>query len=172
MALANISLRFKFPPLQSSSSSSSTFNTLISPRKPSSIVCSKPSSNDESKVANDGDAKPRKKLSEQSSWEVKDSEGKDYLYRLGAEADNVNIAVGARSGIIDDVFIGDFLGKDCKVFGFWFKYKDPVLDSDCGVNTSCMSVNLQLILCLITVRRRRGLLNIFKEIITLPHRSW
>nr|BAH56835.1 AT1G73110 [Arabidopsis thaliana] len=115
MALANISLRFKFPPLQSSSSSSSSFNaTLINTRKLSSIVCSKPSSNDGGKVANDdGGAKPRKKLSEQSSWEVKDSEGKDYLYRLGAESDNVNIAVGARSGMIDDVFIGDFLGKDC-----------------------------------------------------------
>jgi len=114
MALANISLRFKFPPLQSSSSSSFNTTTLISTRKVSSIVCSKPSSNDSGKVANDdGGAKPRKKLSEQSSWEVKDSEGKDYLYRLGAEADNVNIAVGARSGMIDDVFIGDFLGKDC-----------------------------------------------------------
>lgn len=110
MALANISLRFKFPPLQSSSSS--TFNTLISPRKPSSIACSKASSNDAGKETNDSGAKPRK-LSEQSSWEVKDSEGNDYLYRLGAEADNVNIAVGARAGMIDDVFIGDFLGKDC-----------------------------------------------------------
>ncbi|AEE35415.1 putative ATPase, AAA-type, core, P-loop containing nucleoside triphosphate hydrolase [Arabidopsis thaliana] len=117
MALANISLRFKFPPLQSSSSSSSSFNaTLINTRKLSSIVCSKPSSNDGGKVANDdGGAKPRKKLSEQSSWEVKDSEGKDYLYRLGAESDNVNIAVGARSGMIDDVFIGDFLGKDSDI---------------------------------------------------------
>ncbi|KAG7589944.1 P-loop containing nucleoside triphosphate hydrolase [Arabidopsis suecica] len=108
MALTNISLRFKFPPLKSSSSS--TFNTT---RKPSSVVCSKP---DGGKVANDdGGAKPRKKLSEQSSWEVKDSEGKDYLYRLGAESDNVNIAVGARSGMIDDVFIGDFLGKDSDI---------------------------------------------------------
>lgn len=116
MAIANISLRFKFPPLQSSSSS--TFNnTSISLRKPSTIVCSKPSSagDEVSNGANDGGvsaAKPRK-LSEQSSWEVKDSEGKDYLYRLGAESDNVNIAVGARAGMIDDVFIGDFLGKDC-----------------------------------------------------------
>lgn len=134
MALANISLRFKSPLLQFSSSS--TFNTLLSSRKPSSIVCSKPSSND-------GGAKPPRKLSEQSSWEVKDSEGKDYLYRLGAESDNVNIAVGARSGIIDDVFIGDFLGKDCYVslspfllsviyYLFFLKfglvYKDSILD--------------------------------------------
>lgn len=111
MALANISLRFKFPPLQSSSPSSTFNNTSISLRKPSSISCSK-GGDDGGKGAVDGGAKPRK-LSEQSSWEVKDSEGKDYLYRLGAESDNVNIAVGARAGMIDDVFIGDFLGKDC-----------------------------------------------------------
>ncbi|KAF2592843.1 hypothetical protein F2Q70_00045349 [Brassica cretica] len=109
MALANISLRFKFPPLQYSSSS--TFNPLLSLRKPSSIACSK-AGDDGRKGAVDGGEKPRK-LSEQSSWEVKDSEGKDYLYRLGAESENMNIAVGARAGMIDDVFIGDFLGKDC-----------------------------------------------------------
>lgn len=55
----------------------------------------------------------KKKLSEQSSWETKDSKGNDYLYRLGAEADNMNIAVGAKSGVIDDLFAGNFLGKDC-----------------------------------------------------------
>ncbi|CAN8235176.1 unnamed protein product [Cochlearia groenlandica] len=103
MALANISLRFKLPPPQQSSSS------LISLRKPTFISCSAVSND-----GVDGGAKP-KKLSEQSSWEVKDSEGKDYLYRLGAESDNVNIAVGARSGMIDDVFIGDFLGKDSDI---------------------------------------------------------
>lgn len=104
MALTNISLRFKFPPLQSS-----TFNHTC--RKPFSIACSK-AGDDGGKGAVDGGKKPRK-LSEQSSWEVKDSEGKDYLYRLGAESENMNIAVGARAGMIDDVFIGDFLGKDC-----------------------------------------------------------
>lgn len=55
----------------------------------------------------------KKKLSEQSSWEAKDSEGNDYLYRLGKESENMNIAVGARAGVIDDLFTGDFLGKDC-----------------------------------------------------------
>lgn len=55
----------------------------------------------------------KKRLSEQSSWEAKDSEGKDYLYRLGKEADNMNIAVGARAGVIDDLFTGQFLGRDC-----------------------------------------------------------
>ncbi|KAG6415729.1 hypothetical protein SASPL_123144 [Salvia splendens] len=44
-----------------------------------------------------------------------DSEAKDYLYRLGAEADNMNIAVGARAGIIDDLFTGNFLGKDSDI---------------------------------------------------------
>lgn len=53
------------------------------------------------------------KLSSQSSWEAKDEEGNDYLYVLGKESDNMNIAVGARAGIIDDLFTGNFLGKDC-----------------------------------------------------------
>lgn len=58
----------------------------------------------------------KKRLSEQSSWEAKDAKGNDYLYRLGAEADNINITVGARSGVIDDLFAGNFLGKDCNAF--------------------------------------------------------
>lgn len=56
---------------------------------------------------------PKKRISEQSSWDSKDADGKDYLYRLGQEADNMNIAVGARKGIVDDLFVGEFLGKDC-----------------------------------------------------------
>ncbi|MQM08850.1 hypothetical protein Taro_041709 [Colocasia esculenta] len=63
-------------------------------------------------------ASPGRKISDQSSWEAKDSEGKDYLYRLGQEADNVNIAVGARQGVIDDLFVGSFLGKDYIVFDY------------------------------------------------------
>lgn len=58
-------------------------------------------------------SKEQNKLSKQSSWEAEDAEGKDYLYRLGAEAENMNIAVGARAGVIDDLFTGNFLGKDC-----------------------------------------------------------
>ncbi|MED6135691.1 hypothetical protein PIB30_049029 [Stylosanthes scabra] len=83
----------------------------------------------------DGSEKEQKKmLSEQSSWETKDTEGRDYLYRLGKEADNMNIAVGqcalltpyspaifsartsilcliiAKRSLIDDV--GGFLGLD------------------------------------------------------------
>ncbi|XP_068647085.1 ribulose bisphosphate carboxylase/oxygenase activase, chloroplastic [Aristolochia californica] len=64
-----------------------------------------------------------KRISEQSSWESKDSEGKDYLYRLGAEADNMNIAVGAKQGVIDDLFVGNFLGKDAD---FVFDYRQKV----------------------------------------------
>ncbi|URE29674.1 ATPase family associated with various cellular activities (AAA) [Musa troglodytarum] len=56
-----------------------------------------------------------RRISEQSSWKSKDSEGKDYLYRLGQEADNMNIAVGARQGVIDDLFVGNFLGKDSDI---------------------------------------------------------
>lgn len=42
-------------------------------------------------------------------------EGDDYLYRLGKEADNLNITVGARSGIVDELFVGNFLGKDSDI---------------------------------------------------------
>lgn len=47
-----------------------------------------------------------------SSWDAKDALGNDYLYRLGKEADNLRISVGAKEGLIDNVFVGDFLGKD------------------------------------------------------------
>lgn len=73
-----------------------------------SVRCSAPSSSDE-----DATNKKKKRLSQQSSWETEDSEGNDYLYRLGAEADNMNIAVGAKAGVIDSLFAGNFLGKDC-----------------------------------------------------------
>nr|AFK44225.1 unknown [Medicago truncatula] len=72
------------------------------------------------------DDEKKKKLSEQSSWETKDSEGRDYLYRLGAEADNMNIAVGQRAGIIDDVFAGNFLGRDSDIV---FDYRQKVTRS-------------------------------------------
>ncbi|CAK9186867.1 unnamed protein product [Ilex paraguariensis] len=71
-------------------------------------------------------SKKKNKLSEQSSWEAKDSEGKDYLYRLGKEADNMNIAVGARAGVIDDVFAGNFLGRDSDIV---FDYRQKVTRS-------------------------------------------
>lgn len=67
-----------------------------------------------------------KKLSKQSSWEAKDSEGNDYLYRLGKESDNMNIAVGARAGVIDDLFTGQFLGRDSDIV---FDYRQTVTRS-------------------------------------------
>lgn len=78
---------------------------------------SSPDVNDE----NTDKKRPNRRLSEQSSWEAKDAEGRDYLYRLGKEADNMNIAVGARDGIIDPLFAGNFLGRDCNIaFLFFF----------------------------------------------------
>ncbi|XP_019054274.1 PREDICTED: ribulose bisphosphate carboxylase/oxygenase activase, chloroplastic isoform X2 [Nelumbo nucifera] len=67
-----------------------------------------------------------KRISKQSSWEAKDSQGRDYLYRLGKEADNMNIAVGAKAGIIDDLFVGTFLGKDSDIV---FDYRQKVTRS-------------------------------------------
>lgn len=108
MAVLHIAPHFTFPSL--------------SPRKsigfpPSlTVSCSSSSSSSSSSVSdsNKDDAKRKnKRLSEQSSWEAKDAEGKDYLYRLGTEADNMNIAVGARAGVVDELFAGNFLGRDC-----------------------------------------------------------
>ncbi|KAL4182238.1 hypothetical protein AMTRI_Chr12g274970 [Amborella trichopoda] len=67
-----------------------------------------------------------KKNPSQSSWDAKDALGRDYLYRLGQEADNMNIAVGARKGIIDDLFVGNFLGKDADIV---FDYRQKVTRS-------------------------------------------
>ncbi|CAL0332121.1 unnamed protein product [Lupinus luteus] len=68
----------------------------------------------------------KKKLSSQSSWEAEDAEGKDYLYRLGQEADNMNIAVGQRRGFIDQLFVGNFLGQDSDIV---FDYRHKVTRS-------------------------------------------
>lgn len=92
-----------------------------------SVRCS--STNQQSDEVRDSDQdepKKKKRLSEQSSWETKDSDGKDYLYRLGAEADNMNIAVGARAGVIDSLFAGNFLGKDSDIV---FDYRQKVTRS-------------------------------------------
>ena len=82
-------------------------------RKPSLLRCSNSSSPENDSRTDPPPPPPKKVLSDQSSWEAKDSEGNDYLYRLGKEADNMNIAVGAKAGIIDDLFAGKFLGRDC-----------------------------------------------------------
>ncbi|KAK6911135.1 ATPase, AAA-type, core [Dillenia turbinata] len=70
--------------------------------------------------------KKNNRLSEQSSWEAKDALGRDYLYRLGKEAENMNIAVGAKTGVIDDLFAGNFLGKDSDIV---FDYRQKVTRS-------------------------------------------
>ena len=56
-----------------------------------------------------------------SSWDAKDSQGNDYLFTLGQESANMNISVGARQGIVDDLFVGNFLGKD-GIHCFYYHY--------------------------------------------------
>eukprot|EP00899_Mesostigma_viride_P026234 jgi/Mesvir1/6796/Mv08997-RA.1 len=47
----------------------------------------------------------------QSSWTSKDVTGQDYLKALGGEGNsNMNIDMGAREGVIDHKFVGNFLG--------------------------------------------------------------
>ncbi|KAL0342228.1 UNVERIFIED_CONTAM: Ribulose bisphosphate carboxylase/oxygenase activase, chloroplastic [Sesamum calycinum] len=106
---------------------SNPFSSQFYPKKPTNFfrICCSQSGEDENPNSN-ATSKQQKKLSQQSSWESKDSEGKDYLYRLGAEADNMNIAVGARAGVIDDLFAGNFLGKDSDIV---FDYRQKVTRS-------------------------------------------
>ncbi|KAL2242805.1 ribulose bisphosphate carboxylase/oxygenase activase, chloroplastic [Sesamum indicum] len=106
---------------------SNPISSQFSPKKPTNLfrICCSQSGEDENPNSS-ATSKQQKKLSQQSSWESKDSEGKDYLYRLGAEADNMNIAVGARAGVIDDLFTGNFLGKDSDIV---FDYRQKVTRS-------------------------------------------
>ncbi|KAI3717839.1 hypothetical protein L1987_69710 [Smallanthus sonchifolius] len=109
--------------------SSSLFPQVLSVHKSSPFVVRSIATSSDSN--GDGVASPetqsiKKRLSEQSSWEAKDAEGNDYLYRLGKESDNMNIAVGARAGVIDDLFTGDFLGKDSDIV---FDYRQKVTRS-------------------------------------------
>ncbi|KAF5451510.1 hypothetical protein F2P56_026614 [Juglans regia] len=98
-----------------------------SPPPSFSLHCSKSSFSENSDDGEkDGQTEVPRRLSKQSSWEAKDSEGKDYLYRLGKEADNMNIAVGARAGVIDDLFAGNFLGRDSDIV---FDYRQKVTRS-------------------------------------------
>nr|AMT85043.1 ribulose bisphosphate carboxylase/oxygenase activase [Zea mays] len=79
------------------------------------IRCSSASSSQPPATGGEEGESGRRRLSKQSSWEDRDVEGDDYLYRLGKEADNLNITVGARSGIVDELFVGNFLGKDSDI---------------------------------------------------------
>ncbi|CAO2823289.1 unnamed protein product [Amaranthus hypochondriacus] len=74
----------------------------------------------------ENEIKGEKKLSKQSSWETKDYKGNDYLYRLGAEADNMNIVVGAKPGVIDDLFAGNVLGREADIV---FDYRQKITRS-------------------------------------------
>ncbi|KAH8522660.1 hypothetical protein H0E87_003348 [Populus deltoides] len=117
-----------------SSSLLQTQNFFTSPKKISpfliNVSCSKspsqPTSSPSPVDDNRENEEPKRRLSQQSSWEAKDSEGKDYLYRLGKEADNMNIAVGARAGVVDSLFAGNFLGKDSDIV---FDYRQKVTRS-------------------------------------------
>jgi hypothetical protein len=50
--------------------------------------------------------------SSHNNYSAKNNKGKDHLYRLDQEVDNMNIFFGVGKGIIDDLFVGKFLGKD------------------------------------------------------------
>lgn len=81
------------------------------PRSPSGDTRAEEGVVEAAEAGNDkNEGKPR--LSSQSSWEAKDVLGNDYLYRLGKEADNMNITVGAKGGMIDSLFAGNFLGQE------------------------------------------------------------
>ncbi|CAI0421000.1 unnamed protein product [Linum tenue] len=126
--LPSSSLPFPIPPSPLSSRripppSILTVSCSKSP-SPSSSSSSTPTGNSESNESETSTS--RRRISEQSSWEAKDSEGKDYLYRLGKEADNMNISVGAREGVIDSLFTGTFLGRDSDIV---FDYRQKVTRS-------------------------------------------
>jgi hypothetical protein len=92
----------------------SAFRTSSSRGRLLAIRCSSAPSSPQPAAGGEAEEPERRRLSKQSAWKAKDADGDDYLYRLGKEADNMNIAVGARAGIVDDLFVGNFLGKDCK----------------------------------------------------------
>lgn len=91
----------------------------LPPNSPSSDVEADNSSSKKGKDGSPADveeegknSKRKSSVSQQSSWDAKDAEGNDYLYRLGKEADNLNITVGAKMGMIDPLFAGNFLGQE------------------------------------------------------------
>jgi hypothetical protein len=92
----------------------SAFRTSSSRGRLLAIRCSSAPSSPQPAAGGEAEEPERRRLAKQPAWKAKDADGDDYLYRLGKEADNMNIAVGARAGIVDDLFVGNFLGKDCK----------------------------------------------------------
>uniref|UniRef100_A0A0E0DJE6 Ribulose bisphosphate carboxylase/oxygenase activase, chloroplastic n=1 Tax=Oryza meridionalis TaxID=40149 RepID=A0A0E0DJE6_9ORYZ len=119
-SLASSAAHRRLPPSRSAASSilRAPNRGRLCPGSPSVLRASSssPSSPQPTAGGDEGEEEEEgRRLSKQSSWEAKDSEGDDYLYRLGKEAENMNIAVGARSGIVDDLFVGNFLGKDSDI---------------------------------------------------------
>ncbi|KAK4802478.1 hypothetical protein SAY86_000681 [Trapa natans] len=130
------------------------------PSFPSSISCSK--SSPESVEDDDaGDSElidfQSRRISKQSSWEAKDALGRDYLYRLGQEADNMNIAVGAKAGVIDDLFTGNFLGKDSDIV---FDYRQKATRSFEYLQGDYYIAPLFMVLCHIVKNFIAHLLNV------------
>ncbi|CAN0843439.1 Ribulose bisphosphate carboxylase/oxygenase activase, chloroplastic [Linum grandiflorum] len=128
MALFNLHSSTLPFPTAVSLTRSSPFRRLM-PHSILTVSCSKspsPSSPVGDSENGENELSKRRRLSGQSSWESKDSEGKDYLYRLGKEADNMNISVGAKDGVIDSLFTGTFLGRDSDIV---FDYRQKVTRS-------------------------------------------
>lgn len=119
--------------------------------------------------------KKEKRLSQQSSWEAQDAEGRDYLYRLGKEADNMNIAVGQRAGVIDSLFAGNFLGKDCNSNAIPLFSRSTffsINNNQTSPPPFVFCFVLQRTLSLIIVKKWRGPFNTFRAIITSLLSSW
>ncbi|KAG0527888.1 hypothetical protein BDA96_06G272100 [Sorghum bicolor] len=118
MATTSVAARSPHPhlshPRRQNPSTTSTSRASIRGRLPP-IRCSSASSPPPPATGGEEGESGSRRLSKQSSWESKDAEGDDYLYRLGKEADNLNVTVGARAGIVDDLFVGNFLGKDSDI---------------------------------------------------------
>ncbi|KAG9146895.1 hypothetical protein Leryth_005184 [Lithospermum erythrorhizon] len=109
-------------PLHFHSSTSSSSSKLFSNNKPQlRIPLASNSSNDVSNNEETKEPKIKKRHSEQSSWEAKDEQGNDYLYVLGKESANMNIAVGARAAChLVKNYLADVLNtKVPLILGIW-----------------------------------------------------
>ena len=126
MATTSLAAASSHPHLFRSRNPNSTFRTSNRGRL-RSLRCSSAPSSPQPATGGEAEESERRRLSKQSSWEAKDADGDDYLYRLGKEADNMDIAVGARAGIVDDLFVGNFLGKDCKCSNTRSAHCSPVV---------------------------------------------
>lgn len=76
-----------------------------------------------------------------SSWDAKDVTGRTYIENLGKESANMNIVVGAKEGMIDSVFVGDFLGKEGGHLATFFSGGELIYPT---IGLHCCRVVLQL----------------------------